>query len=267
MIQLKTMDSSEYKPHTKDLQISHIVPLHRMPIKDYFPQYTPENVLASNSLLQLFAAFWAGNGSPYGHSVNILFHKAPKLSLFLCDETILALPSLFDKVFVLHTNPTTVIGFDVTGIKEDTYKALLKLRAENCIDPYLNDVFTFYTQEKPSVYPARFFRVESEVKPEIPSHFLKNALLQYVLKQCLAMGEWMIPITGFTEEEIISKAWLNDLLGLFERVLVLTTNEASWTTQGILVSNIRKPVLKLMSEIEVQSFGSLGVIGGKTVQE
>jgi hypothetical protein len=52
-----------------------------------------------------------------------------------------------------------------------------------------------------------------------------------------------------------------DLVGLFENVVILTSKDFPWATQGVVVNKIRKKVLGLTSEIANNSFGSLGIIG------
>jgi hypothetical protein len=260
MIKLVSMNTSSLQ-YVSNIHISHSAKLERMPIRDFLPQYSPEKVLRNNSFLQLFVSFWIGNGFlGSSYSLNIFMNKAPGISLLLCNEYIYALPNLFNKIYILYTSPNRAVGFNVHGIKDDTCKAFLKLRVENGIDPYLNDIFKFCDQPKIQMCNNNFFSIINEGNVQLPKSFMNNALTQFLLKQCLIVGECMIPLTGFTEEEIIQKVWIKELTNIFERVIIVATNEVKWTTQSLMVRNIRKEILELTIEREGQSFSSLGLI-------
>lgn len=250
MIKLKALGFSEYKPVFTDMNISSFVPLHRMQISKYIPKYNPEDIITRNSSLQLFLSFWIGNGFIDSNSLSIMINPVPSLSLFLLNETFLFLPSLFNKFTFLLSDSDSAIGITVQDLKEEAFESFNKLRNQKLIDNYLNDVFKFISPTKVNIpFESKIYKVESNKSGSVLEIGIGNALIKYLISQCLIMGTCTIPIRGYKEEEIKSKLWLYELTSIFDEVFIITSNQNQWQTQSLEVRNIKKEILNLTSEM------------------
>ena len=84
--------------------------------------------------------------------------------------------------------------------------------------------------------------------------------IQYLINQCLIIGECAIPVRGFKEDEIIKKGWLISLTKIFKNVILETTDEEPWITRNIIVSDLQDNILHLTNEIGNKSAESIGFI-------
>lgn len=246
MLKVEEIGNIDILSSAYNIPIYDIVPIHRVAFIEPIDERLIRKMIEVDPFLQFVMSLWIGN-SIDDTSISFMFQKINIISLFSYNNTIRALPSLFEKVHVIFTNDVDSIGIIVGDIRKQGRDNYADLKKNRMIGDYLSDVFCFNSEFNiHKENSQKIYRVVNNIKGTFKTPKLNNEFKKYLLSQCIVMGECCIPLRGFTEKEILNKQWLDELLIIFNDIYLVTTCEKEWLTQKIIVKGINSEVMQNM---------------------